>query len=182
MSLTDRPKNCATDSSSPTKAKNSSCERYVRREDGTILVADYPVGCPQRPGRFRWLGILIVRALILANVLEIVAVWAMFRPSSPEVLRINRANFDRIRPGMTKAEVEAIFGCPPGNFSHRYPIIWGDAVACACCPRREQWWWQSDRATRHRRTGQNWASPRKNLQKLPPETLSERFDRIRVGP
>jgi hypothetical protein len=29
---------------------------------------------------------------------------------------ITRANYDKIEAGMTKAEVEAILGCPPGNF------------------------------------------------------------------
>jgi hypothetical protein len=33
--------------------------------------------------------------------------------------RITRANVQRIKNGMTEAEVEAIFGCPAGNYSRK---------------------------------------------------------------
>jgi hypothetical protein len=54
-----------------------------------------------------WTGSLVV--LTAAGLLGMVLLW----PRSP----INRANFEKIREGMTYQEVEAIFGGLAGNYS-----------------------------------------------------------------
>ena len=95
------------------------CERYISGDAGAILKADYPVGCPERfRDRLRWIRKLIKRCILLAFAFVIFALYVMYRPPSEVSLRINQTNFDRIESGMTKQEVEEIFGCPPGNYSH----------------------------------------------------------------
>ena len=37
-------------------------------------------------------------------------------------VRTDKLMCDRIRPGMTRAEVESLLGCPPGHYS-KYPVI-----------------------------------------------------------
>jgi hypothetical protein len=67
--------------------------------------------------RFRRVRVWATRGFVLACVL--VAFFVMYRPSLSEALQINEANFNRIQEGMTKAELEEIFGCPPGNYGRR---------------------------------------------------------------
>jgi hypothetical protein len=49
---------------------------------------------------------LLVAAVLLGGVF---ALW-------PATSRVNRTNYDRIKPGMTLAEVEAVLG-PPGDYT-----------------------------------------------------------------
>lgn len=53
----------------------------------------------------------VVACLALAVGLGI---WFVTRPHP-----VNETNFNRIRVGMTQAEVEAILGCPPGDYATR---------------------------------------------------------------
>ena len=67
--------------------------------------------------------------------------WQAFTPTH----RITTANFGRIRAGMTREEVEAVFGVPPGNYCHTDfsdvidPV---NRLADALYPelRSETWW------------------------------------------
>jgi hypothetical protein len=60
--------------------------------------------------RRRWLVCTAITAgLLLPAGL---AVWLTTPPPQP----VNRANFERIQAGMTRAEVEAILHCPPGDY------------------------------------------------------------------
>jgi SmpA / OmlA family len=51
-------------------------------------------------------------ALLLAGLLAYSLLWLAVCPQH----RITPANVDRIQPGMTRAEVEAIFGVPAGEY------------------------------------------------------------------
>src|SRR5262245_29182227 len=66
--------------------------------------------CPMKRLRSR-------KAVLVDILLAAVALvcWAL----APEGRRINRAGFDRIKDGMTRAEVEAILGAPPGDYTAR---------------------------------------------------------------
>lgn len=56
------------------------------------------------------LGLLVLLAII---AIAGVSLYLWITSSSR---RINRAAFERIKEGMTVAEVEAVFGCPPGIY------------------------------------------------------------------
>lgn len=68
--------------------------------------------------RSRWL--LAALCLLLAADLGLLAL--RLSPSP-----INAASLDRIRPGMTRAEVEALLGGPPGDYRRRGAVY--DALA-----------------------------------------------------
>ncbi len=58
-------------------------------------------------GWFKWLAAAASLGLTVC-----VSVWQVSGPHP-----VNRANFERIQVGMTQAEVEAILGCPPGDYA-----------------------------------------------------------------
>jgi hypothetical protein len=60
-------------------------------------------------------------SIILCLVLPGVAL-VLMQPSD----RISAATRDRIQPGMTAAEVEALIGLPAGNYSSPVPWLWRD--------------------------------------------------------
>jgi hypothetical protein len=65
---------------------------------------------------------------------------ALLRPAPPRPgAGVTRENFSRIRVGMTEAEVEAVFRCPPGDYSRQG---WTVAVIGEAFPR----WWVTDEA------------------------------------
>jgi hypothetical protein len=61
-----------------------------------------------RKRKLWWVAGVVLLAVTVASVL-------LIRPVSP--LRIAREDFNRIRRGMNYEEVEAIMGCPPGNYT-----------------------------------------------------------------
>jgi hypothetical protein len=56
------------------------------------------------------------RYLVLAAV---VAIGMMLRSSKESESKINRENYEKIQGGMTRADVEELFGCPPGRYNTR---------------------------------------------------------------
>lgn len=56
-------------------------------------------------GKFIWLGFLL--AILTLSALTLYCVYA--------ACPIRYQNFDRIQEGMTRAEVETLLGCPPGD-------------------------------------------------------------------
>src|SRR5437016_1643695 len=59
----------------------------------------------------------VVAVLLAATAVNAAAMY--FHGRSQRAMRgrpIDREHFDRIKPGMTQAEVEAILGGPPGDF------------------------------------------------------------------
>jgi hypothetical protein len=64
-------------------------------------------------GRAMWSGLfgLLLIALLAAALL--------LAPTPRRASAITRENFDRIQVGMTKADVEAILGGPPGKYTDR---------------------------------------------------------------
>jgi hypothetical protein len=60
-----------------------------------------------------------VRIAAALSVLALATVWfALPRPG------INHSNFQRIKAGMTQADVEALMGCPPGDYSDDNAFLW----------------------------------------------------------
>src|SRR5581483_6057566 len=67
-----------------------------------------------RPQRWQWVGLLLLGA-ILAGV---------FIYDFSDRTRVNEANYDKIEPGMTLRQVEAILG-GPANYMNEGPVrIW----------------------------------------------------------
>lgn len=66
----------------------------------------------------RWLLFGVLLACGIGVALAVLAWWP-----TPGV---TKANFDRIEVGMTRAEVEAIFGGPPGAINTPRLCLWGD--------------------------------------------------------
>jgi hypothetical protein len=53
------------------------------------------------------------RLLLLALVAAIAGIYPLLAPTAH---RIDRAHYERVKGGMTRADVEAIFGVPPGQY------------------------------------------------------------------
>lgn len=66
-----------------------------------------------------------------------VAAWLRWTAPSPPAAGVTRENFERLRVGMTEAEVAAEFGCPAGDYSRHGYTVGGPGV------RR---WWVTDEA------------------------------------
>jgi hypothetical protein len=90
------------------------------------------------PGRrLRW----VLAGLAVMTVASVVVLW----PRPPSLIRVTAENLNHVRPGMTRAEVEAILG-PPGDyrthptdsFPPRGPNPVGSGVSVTCLQ------WQSD--------------------------------------
>jgi hypothetical protein len=92
-------------------AMESNQNTSTRSADGN----ETPSGCRYRLPRVRKRTPCIV---LVACALAVGYVTYRLSPP-PESLPINRSNFDRVQEGMPLAEVEEIFGCPPGVYGHR---------------------------------------------------------------
>ena len=103
----------------------------------------------------------------------------LLRPTAGRSSGINRENFDRVNEGMTEAEVEAILGCPPGNYNLRPVTVFKSG-------RMFRRWWVSDDAiitislspdddTDVRRS---WRVCHKDYQPVPLESLVQRCRRL----
>jgi len=90
-----------------------------------VVVADVDaerasMACPER---LRYAGSMtnrrrkLVLALLAAFLMAGGAVWACRQALAPPSHRINPESFEQIQGGMTPAEVEAIIGVPPGDYS-----------------------------------------------------------------
>jgi hypothetical protein len=77
--------------------------------------------------RRRWL----ILGLIVATVVAPSVVWAP-RP------RVTRARFDRVTEGMTRDEMIATVGVPPGDYTTE-PFVYGPETSLATTWRSEQW-------------------------------------------
>ncbi len=54
------------------------------------------------------------RLILVGLILSITFLYPLLAPPAH---RIDKAHFEMIQPGMTRAEVEAIFGVPPGEYN-----------------------------------------------------------------
>jgi hypothetical protein len=114
----------------------------------------------------------------LAIVSAGLVVVCLLRPTAGPASGINRENFDRVREGMTEAEVEAIFGCPPGHYNRRPVVVLMSGVMF----RR---WWVSDDAVitiELSPDDADWERPwrvcHKDYWPVPPESLVDRCWRL----
>jgi hypothetical protein len=56
---------------------------------------------------------------------------------------ITRANYDKIRLGMTQDDVEALLGCPPGDYTDGRPVMGIDSYGGSVLMREgvmKEWW------------------------------------------
>jgi SmpA / OmlA family len=65
--------------------------------------------------RLRW-GLVLAGLAVACIALAVVAIGAGLLVTLPQTDRITEENFDQIRNGMTRAQVEAILG-PPGDYT-----------------------------------------------------------------
>src|SRR5262249_44853555 len=69
----------------------------------------------------RWLLLGLGAGTLLGAVFG-VFVWITFPPTG-----VNWENYERIHQGMTRQQLEAILGCPPGNYRSRpYKVVTDD--------------------------------------------------------
>jgi hypothetical protein len=82
------------------------------------------------------------RLVIVTHVVLVVAVMGLFAYalSAPD---IGDADFERIQPGMTEAEVIRIFGLPPGNY-RTYNVSYAPLVSVGRWPQGTTKEWQVD--------------------------------------
>jgi hypothetical protein len=76
--------------------------------------------------RLVWAAVAVCLALVVG--------WATW--PVPQRDPVNRANIKRIRAGMTRAEVEAVLGVPPGD----YTTIFDLPRSCISGRRLDGWW------------------------------------------
>jgi hypothetical protein len=60
-------------------------------------------------------------------VLAALALGGLLAASAPRAKRATRAHFDRVREGMSRAEVEEALGGPPGDY-RTGPVTWDDGA------------------------------------------------------
>jgi hypothetical protein len=90
---------------------------------------------------------LLVLAALAALALALAAAVVLW----PQPSQVTRANYDNIKPGMTRRDVETLLGGPPGNYAggptgpagDHYAEILSNLDECV----REPVWWQGDSAT-----------------------------------
>jgi hypothetical protein len=121
---------------------------------------------------YRTIGAIAIIGFVLA--------FAFSLPRTPRSHKgITWENFERLRKGMTQAEAEEILGGPPGWYTDRKVLVVEHGVLF----RR---WWIGDEAVIEVAFGFDESNPelpwklhRKHFKPLPPETLAEKWERLR---